>query len=96
MEANPEEIKSIAEDQEVPNEDDAVDRYGNRHLDEEWRRQPKKRTQDDGGSRQKLTAACRRLTCCAVPAWRKGDSHKGSTVEKRRWKDQEYNNCIRN
>jgi hypothetical protein len=52
MEANAEEIKSVAENQEVSNEEAAVetvgaleDRYGNRYLAVGCRRQPNKRTQ---------------------------------------------------
>jgi hypothetical protein len=89
MEANPEEMKSVVEHREVPKEA-AVgtiraleDRYGDRHLAVECRRQPKKQIQGDGGSRKKLAAALRQMTCHAVPAWHKGRGHKGPIVEKR-------------
>jgi hypothetical protein len=62
------------------------DRYGARHLAVGHRRQPKKRTQGDGGSRKKLAAARSRMTRRAVPARRKGRGHKGPRVEKRRQK----------
>jgi hypothetical protein len=38
---------------------------------------PKKRTQGDGGSLQKLAVARGRLTRRAVPAWRRGRSRRG-------------------
>jgi hypothetical protein len=56
-----EEIETESEQQEVPEEEDAVetiraleDRYRERHLIVGRRRQPWKRTQSDGGSRQSL------------------------------------------
>jgi hypothetical protein len=62
-----EEVKSVSENQEVPNEDAAVettgaleDRYGDRNLAVGRRRQPKKPTRGDGGSRKKLATARRR------------------------------------
>jgi hypothetical protein len=48
------------------------DRYG-RH------RQPKKRTQGDGGYRRKLAAARTRMTRRAVPSRRNGPGHKRPT-----------------
>jgi hypothetical protein len=45
---------------------------GNRHLAVGRRRQQKKRTQGDCGSRKKSAAAQGRLTRCAAPAPRKG------------------------
>jgi hypothetical protein len=59
------------------------------------RLQPKKRIQGDGGSQQKLAAARRRMTRRAVSTWRKGRSHKESTVEKRRRKGPECNSRIK-
>jgi hypothetical protein len=63
-EPTPVAMKSAAEHQEVPEEEVEVktigaleDRYGNRHLAVGRRRMPKKRTQGDGVSRQKLAAA---------------------------------------
>jgi hypothetical protein len=60
-EANPEEIKSAAKNQEVPYEVTAVDTigtredgYGPRHLAVWYRRQPKKQNQGNSGSRQKV------------------------------------------
>jgi hypothetical protein len=83
-------MKSAAENQEVPNYEATVetigaleDQYVDRNLAVGRRRQPKKRTQGDGGSRKKLTAAHRRITRRAVPARSKGRSHRGATVEKR-------------
>jgi hypothetical protein len=79
MEANREKSEAVAVHHEVPNEEAAVDtigtredRYGDRHLAAWRRRQPKKRTQGDGGSRQKLTAARGRLIRRAIPSPRKG------------------------
>jgi hypothetical protein len=78
LEPNPEEMKSIAEHQEDTKEEAEVetigaleDRYGDRRLIVRRHGRPKKRTQGHGGSRQKLAAACRRLTRHAVPASRK-------------------------
>jgi hypothetical protein len=68
MEANPGEMKSVAENQEVCNEEAAVEIIG---VTED-------RTRDR-----------------AVPARRKGRSHRGPTVEKRRWKGPECNNGIK-
>jgi hypothetical protein len=97
--ANPEE----SERQEVPKEEAAVvtigaleDQYDDWHLSVEHHRQPKKRTQGDGESRKNLAAARRQMTRRAVPARRKGRSHKDPTVEKRRRKGPECNNGIRN
>jgi hypothetical protein len=87
LEANPEKSDAVAEHQEAPKEETAVetievfiDQNGDHHLAVRHRRQPKKRTQGDGGSRNNLTAA----------------GHRGPTVEKRRWKGPECNNGIRN
>jgi hypothetical protein len=64
--ANQEKSEAVAEQQDLPQEEGAVktigaleDRYGDRHLAARRRRQPKKRTQGDGGSQKKLVAACR-------------------------------------
>jgi hypothetical protein len=53
-------MKSAAEYQEVPKEEAAVeiikaleDRHGDQHLAAGHRRQPKKRTQCDGGSQKR-------------------------------------------
>jgi hypothetical protein len=57
--ANPEEMKAVAEHQEVPKEEAAVetigalgDRYRDRHLDVGCRQQLKKQTDGDCGSRK--------------------------------------------
>jgi hypothetical protein len=78
------EIANVAEHQEIPKEEAAVesigaleDRYGDRHLAVGHRRQPKKRTQGDSGSRQKLVAARGWLTRRAIPAPRKGHGRQG-------------------
>jgi hypothetical protein len=75
------EIKSIAEHQDVPEEEAALtivgaqkERYGVRH-------------QGNGGSRKKLGTTCRRMTYCAGTAWRKECGHTGRTVEQRRRKN---------
>jgi hypothetical protein len=52
-------------------------RYGDRHLAVGHRRQPKKRTQGDSGSQQKLVPARGRLTRRAIPAPRKGHGRQG-------------------
>jgi hypothetical protein len=72
------------------------DRYGVRHLVVWCHRQPKKRTEGDGGSRKKLAAARRRMIRRAGTARRKVRGRKGPTVEKRRLKGPECNNGIRN
>jgi hypothetical protein len=71
VEANPEEMESVAEYQEVPKEEVALetiealeDRYGDRRLTVRYHRQPKKQTQGDDGFRKKLAAARRRMTPC--------------------------------
>jgi hypothetical protein len=81
--------------------------YGDRHLAVGRRRQLKKRTQGDGGSRKKLAAACRGMTCRAIPALRKGrhqgpgrdnvarGAPKGQTLYRRRRTHQEGSNGIR-
>jgi hypothetical protein len=71
-------------------------RYGDQHLATGRRRQPKKLTQSDGGSRNKLAVSRRQITRLAGTARRKGRGHKGPTVEKTRWKHPECNNGIRN
>jgi hypothetical protein len=64
LEANPEEIESKADHEEVPKEEAAMEtfgalkeRYGDRHLAIGCRRKPKKWTQGSGGSRKKLAPA---------------------------------------
>jgi hypothetical protein len=102
VEANPEEMKSIAENQEVPKEGAAVetngaleDRQGNRHLAIRRRRQPMKRTQGYGGSRKMLAVARRQMPHLAVPARRKKRGRKRPTVEETRRNGPECNNGMR-
>jgi hypothetical protein len=76
----PEEMAKTAAHPEVPNEEAAVETIGalkDRHLTVERRRQPKKWTQIDGGSRKKLAATRRRMTRRAILASRKGHCHQG-------------------
>jgi hypothetical protein len=75
-----EETESKLEHQEVPKEEVAVEtvtalkkQYGNQHLDVE----PKKRTQDNGGTWKEVAAARRGMTLHAIPAPRKGHDHQG-------------------
>jgi hypothetical protein len=91
VEASQEEIESEAEHEEVPKEEAAVEifgalkeRYGARHVAVGPRRQPKKRTHDNGGSRKKLAVARRRMTLRAGSVRHKGRCHNGPTVEHRR------------
>jgi hypothetical protein len=96
--ANPEEKEMVAEQQEVPKKatvktDGALkNRHEDRHLAIGCHQKPKKQTQDNGGSRKKLAAACRRMTRCAILAWSKGQgkdnkalprTQKGHTFRKR-------------
>jgi hypothetical protein len=69
----------VAEYQEIRKEEATVDSVGaleewdgDRHLAVGRCRQPKKRTQGDGGSRRKLAATRRRMTRQAVPEQCKG------------------------
>jgi hypothetical protein len=63
LEANAEKSDAVAEYQEVRKEEAALeDRCGDRHPAVGRRRQPKERTQGDGGSRKKLAAGSRRMT----------------------------------
>jgi hypothetical protein len=72
LEANPEEIKCVAEDQEVPNELAAVEMIG--------------ALKDRSGDRHLTVRRCGWLTCHAIPEWREDRSLKGVMVGKRRWK----------
>jgi hypothetical protein len=74
MEATPEEMKFVAVHEEVPKEEAAVKtvrelkkRYGDQYLVVGRRRQLRKRTRGDGGSRKKLAAARRGMTFSAIP-----------------------------
>jgi hypothetical protein len=87
------EIKSVAEHQEVSKEESSVeaigapgDRYGDRHLVVGRRRQPKKRTQGDGGSRKKPAAVRSRVNRHAFPARRKGLGQKDRHSRKKEGK----------
>jgi hypothetical protein len=73
----------LSERKEVHNDEAAVetigaleDRHGDQRLAVRCRGRPKKRTQDGSGPRQKLAAAQVRLTRRAIPALRKGRSHR--------------------
>jgi hypothetical protein len=82
LEANPEEKETIAEQQEVPNEEAAVEMIGAQQV---W------------SGDQHLAVRCRGwLIRHAVPARCKGCRRKGPTIEKRYWKGLECNNGIRN
>jgi hypothetical protein len=83
MEANPEELKSVAEYEEVPKEEAALKSLrALKNWHEDWHLavgrhgQLKKRTQGDGGFRKKLSAACRGMTPHAIPAWHQGHSRQ--------------------
>jgi hypothetical protein len=85
FEGNREKSDCKAEQQDAPKEETAgenigalVDRYGDRHLAVGLCRQPKKRTQGDAGSRQKLAAARGRMSRRAVPASRMGHGRRGT------------------
>jgi hypothetical protein len=95
-------MTSVAERQKFLKEGAALetigaleDRHGDRQLAVGRRRQPKKRTQSDGGSRKYLAVALRRMIRRAVPARCKGSSHRGPTVDKRRRKGPECKNKIK-
>jgi hypothetical protein len=77
-EAYPEEMKSVAEHEEVPEEEAAVKPvtalkkwHGDQRLAVACRDQLKKWTQGDGVS-QELAATGRGMTCCAIPARHQG------------------------
>jgi hypothetical protein len=103
FEAKPGKSDAVEERQNVHKEEAAMETIGvlmdqkwDQHLVVQPLRQPKKRTQGDGGSRNKLTSARRRMTGRAVPERREGRDYRGPTVKKRRWKGPECNNGIRN
>jgi hypothetical protein len=80
LKANPEEVESELERQEVPKEDAIVKpvkrwkkQHRNRHLAAGGRGEPKELTREDYGSWRKMAAACRKLSRCAAMAWRKGN-----------------------
>jgi hypothetical protein len=83
LEAIPEDIESESDHQEILKEEAAVKPFGalkKRHGD--WnlsvgrRQKPKERSQDNGGSRNKLAAACKGTTCRAGVARNKGHSRQ--------------------
>jgi hypothetical protein len=103
LEASQEKSDALAEYQDVPKEEIAVEtvralenRYGDRHLAVECCQKPKKWIQGDGGSQKKLAAVCRWMTHHAGTTWRKRHGHKEPTVDKRQWKGPECKNGIRN
>jgi hypothetical protein len=80
MEINPEETQAAVECQELQMEEDdagnigsSEDRSGYKRLAVRRRRGAKKRTQDSVGSRQKVSAASKRVIRRAIPAVRKGN-----------------------
>jgi hypothetical protein len=88
-------IRNPKEEVEVETIGALEHRYGDWHLAIGRRRQPKRRTQGDCGSRKKLAATRIQMTHCAIPAWHKGHGHKGLTVEKRRQKNHTKDNVVR-
>jgi hypothetical protein len=83
-EANREKSETVAEHQEIPNEEAAVETIGvqkgwdwDRHLAAGHGRQPKIWTHGNGGSRQKLVTIHRWMTRHAETAQCKGCGHKG-------------------
>jgi hypothetical protein len=98
LDAFPEETDVAVKQQMIPKEEVAVETIG---APMDWRLAvrrhglPKKRTQNDGGSRKKLAATRRRMIRRVVPARRQGRTHKRPTVEKRRLKKLKCNNGIR-
>jgi hypothetical protein len=72
------------------------DRYRDQHLAVGRRRQQKKWTLGDGGSRQMSAAARVRMNHRAAPAPRKRRNHRGPTEVEKRWKSPECNNNLRN
>jgi hypothetical protein len=84
LEANSEETEAAVERQDLFKEEinldnigSSEDRSGEQRLAVRRRRGAKKRTQDSVGSRQKLSAARKRVIRRAIPAVRKGNIHKG-------------------
>jgi hypothetical protein len=106
LEANPEEIEAAVEWQDlfkreinVENIGSSEDRSGYQRLVVRRRRGANKRTQDSVGSRQKLSAARKRVVCRVIPAVRKGNIRKGpgrNSVERVRPKSQMLDKTQRN
>jgi hypothetical protein len=110
MEVYPEEMKSVAEHEEVPKEEAAVKpvralkkQHGDQHLAIACHGQLKKQTQGDGASWKELVTTCREMTRRAIPAWRQGPGRdsvakvtsKGRLFGKRGQAQPECNNGIR-
>jgi hypothetical protein len=115
-EPTPVQMANIAVHPEIPNEKAAVgeiyreleDQYWDKHLAIGYCQQPKKLTQGDGGSQQKLGTARGWLTCHAILASCKGHGRQGPskddvqgapkqwTFVKRHWTKPRRNNCITN
>jgi hypothetical protein len=104
------EIKFVAVHEEFRTEDAAVKssgtmkkRHSGRNLAAGRRGKSKELTKGDYGSRRKLAAASRRMTHSTKVARRRRhdqknvvqETRKGETLGKRRWKDRECNNGIR-
>jgi hypothetical protein len=84
LDDNWEKSEAVAEQHDDPKEEAAEkivgaleDRHEGRNLAVGHRRQPKKRTQDDCGSRQKLAAARGRFTRRAILSSHKEHGHQG-------------------
>jgi hypothetical protein len=84
LEATPEETEDTVERQELFKEEINVDNIGSsedrceeQRLVVRRRLGAKKRSQDSVGSRQKVSAARKRIIRCAVPAVRTGNIHMG-------------------
>jgi hypothetical protein len=84
LESNREEKEVVAEHQEVPNKEAALeiigaveDQYGNWHLGVGCLQQPKTWTQGDGGSLKKLATARKQMARCAIHARHKGNCPQG-------------------
>jgi hypothetical protein len=92
IEPNPGMMQSIEEHEEIPKKDTVVMPVGGprkRH------RVCSLRTQGYCGSRRKLAAACRKVSCCAKVAWRKGHSYEGPSIEQELWKNKTRNKTAR-
>lgn len=114
-EASQEKLEAVVEQQDVPKERAMaktiialVDQYWDQYLAVGCCQQPKKWTQGNGGSQQKLVAAQGPLMRHAIPAPCKGHSRqgpgwdsvireapKGRTFWMRHWAQLECNNGIR-
>jgi hypothetical protein len=95
--ANPEEMESVMEHREVPNEEVAVKSSATikrRHRG--WkpaagrRGKPKKMTRGDGGSGRKSAASCRRKSHRAKIAWRESSLFRKILVQASRESRKEF------